>query len=88
MTIDKYPIEKLIGEEVLRAVSLAEAYDVAGLGDHIEGLERRRLADSNVYQVTPKGNTLLDLQKDSGDPSPKRELKKSLVTVPGLLAHS
>lgn len=87
MTLDKYPLVELMGEQVLRAVSLAEAFDTVGLGEHIVGLERRSIAKDRVYQVTPKGNTLMTLTHDDGDPSPKREEKHSFARVPGLLVH-
>lgn len=87
MTLDKYPLAHLMGEQVLRGVSLAEAFDRAGLGEFIVGLERRSIAKDRVYQVTPKGNTLVQLHEDDGDPSPKREEKFSFAKVPGLLVH-
>ena len=87
LTLSKYPLETLIGEKVLAAVSLAEAFDTVGLGEHIGGLEARRIATDRVYQVTPKGNTLMRLEEDSGDKTPKLEPRFKTVLVPGLLAH-
>jgi len=88
MTLDKHPLDKLLGEKVLRAVTMAEAYDYAGLDEFIPGLEARRLADDRVYQVTPKGNTLMQLLEDGGDRAPKREYKYKEALIPGLLTQN
>mgnify|MGYP004496641803 CR=1 FL=1 len=83
-TVDKYPLDHLIGEQILRSVSMDEAFEAVGLEEYIPGLEARRIAKDRVYQVTPKGNTLVSLEDDDGDSTPKFQERFSYVKVPGL----
>ncbi len=51
-----------------------EAYKKVGLYEtYAEGLDLSGFTDEQVYQVTPKGNTLLFIDNPSGVPSPKHE---------------
>ena len=87
MTMDTYPLAHLMGEKILQAVTMAEAFDAVGLSEYIPGLESRRIAQDRVYQVTPKGNTLTVLVDDGGDKTPRYERRLKPVQVPGLLAN-
>lgn len=57
---DKTTPERAIGDGLLRATTYGEAFRQLGFAENFgEELEARNLVDSQVFQVTPKGNTLV-----------------------------
>ena len=78
-------ITELVEQEVVVERSYGRAYEEMGLyDDYSEDLRRRSLIDDPVFQVTPKGNTLIFLTKDSGDKTPKEKRAESPAWVPQL----
>jgi hypothetical protein len=74
LTINSPTAEELVEEHgYLKPTTYEEAYDTAGLyDDFAEDLARRNLGQHAIYMVTPKGNTLLQLDT-GGSPSPPME---------------
>ncbi len=66
-----------------------QAYEIAGAVELIGGLRSRGVADLPVYQITPRGNSLIMLAPDGGDATPKedRQPEFSPARIPGLLTH-
>lgn len=86
LTFDSYTAAELVGEGMLRATTYREAYTQVGLSEYVPDLESRSLAEDKVFQVTPKGNTLVGLLPESGSASPKRspQFESRLAPVRGL----
>lgn len=80
-TFDKCSPDEMLGRQVLKSTTMAEAYERLGLVEFAEELERRNLASERVFQVTPKGNTLITPIRPGGDRSPKRETETSFVPI-------
>lgn len=77
---------KLVDEGLMRLTSYEEAYDNVGLYDEFgEELHLRGVAKDSVFQVTPKGNTLIFVSRDSGSKKPQEEREKSFEWLPGIL---
>lgn len=61
-------IDYLIEQEIIEPKTYGEAYQKAGQYEtYAHALDIHELKDKKVYQVTPKGNTLLFLAGDGGD---------------------
>ncbi len=74
-TLDAYSTETLVGLGLLAVESYRETFRRVGVYERYAAeLEARSLSDDPVYQVTPKGNTLVFLLGDGGDPAPRRNL--------------
>lgn len=84
---DKRSPQTLAEEGFLLRTTHAEAYERVGATEYIDGLRARSVDKESVYQVTPKGNSLLWLLDDDGDPTPKEEHQLELSRIPGLLAY-
>ena len=77
---------KLVDEGLVRLTTYEEAYDNVGLYDEFgEELHLRGVAEDSVFQVTPKGNTLIFVTRDSGSKKPQEEREKSFEWLPGVL---
>jgi hypothetical protein len=84
-SFDKPGLERLIELGMLARRTHEDAFEHAGLEDYIGGLRSRSMHDEIVYQVTPKGNTLVMVIPDGGDRSPKLEASPLAIRVPGIL---
>ena len=83
LSIDFLSPQQLLELGMLRQTSYQEAYKKVGLYDKFgEELKARRVAEDPVYQITPKGNTLVVLFPDSGRPNPRVEPETSLELAP------
>lgn len=89
LSLDKRPLGELMDEGMLTKTTHEQAYEAAGAEEYIDGLRLRRVADTVVYQITPKGNSLINLTPDNGNSSPRRDEESAFefAKVPGLLAH-
>ena len=87
LSVDKRKPEDLIKGGFIERRTHEQAYEQVGMVEYIDGLRERSVADELVYQVTPKGNTLLALIPDSGTKTPKKEPELSWGRIPGLIAH-
>jgi len=59
------------------------AYEQVGLEALIPELRARSMADAPVYQITPKGNTLVKLVSVGGTPQPKQQEQPDFSLRPG-----
>lgn len=87
LTADKRYPDDLVDEGMLIRTTHAEAYESVGATDYIDDLRARSVDREPVYQVTPKGNTVMHLMPDGGDTTPKTNPEPKLAHLPGLLAH-
>lgn len=89
ITFSKRPLAELIEKGLLNQTTHEQAYEAAGAEDYIDDLRLRRMADATVYQVTPKGNSMIALIPDAGERTPRQDEAKAFefAKIPGLLAH-
>lgn len=81
-------METLVEHGFVEATNYGEAYTQLEMPEMVETLERRSLAYDPVYQVTPKGHTLIMVTKTGGDKVEKPETKEVFEWVtPGRFAH-
>lgn len=86
LQVDFPTVDELIDREFIIQTSYGKAFEVLGSYDeYSEELRSRSLIDEPVFQVTPKGNTLVYLLADGGDTKPQKETEESPVFIPGLL---
>lgn len=87
LSIDHFTGESATEAGLLHSTTYTEAYKAVGayeqFADELHGLG---LADSQVHQVTPKGNGLLFLTKDGGDTTPQHQApRRSPGLLPGII---
>jgi hypothetical protein len=74
LTLNTYTVGELEDHGLVRQKTHREAYEHMGLYDaYAEDLSRRRMQDAPVFQITPKGNTLVFLTGSSGDQTPQEQ---------------
>lgn len=67
LTLDFPRLEDIIKEGFLKETTYREAYDKVGLWEKYRvALTLSNMADEKIYTVTPKGNTLVTLDRDFG----------------------
>ncbi len=88
LSFDKPGLERLIELGMLARRSHELAFEHAGMEQYIDDLRARSMHDAIVYQVTPKGNTLVMLTPDGGKRTPQRDAKPAPFKVPGLIPQA
>lgn len=87
LSLDTHKPEDLVDQGFLDRLAYIDAYDKVGLAStYANELQNRGLATQNVYQVSPKGNTLFRLVPDGGSKKRKEEPQPSFSFLPGKLA--
>ena len=72
-------LDKLIRDGLVEPTTYAKAFDRLGYYENLARLlDSKGFADKLVYQVTPKGNTLVSLIQEEGKPTPKRILEPAM----------
>jgi hypothetical protein len=75
-------IEELVGWGLIRETNYIEAYVRVGLYDKYKlAIDMKNLGNETVYQITPKGNGLVNIMLDGGEKTPEK--KKAMELVPG-----
>ncbi len=65
--VDFMPLEEVLEKGYLRETTYHQAYERVGLWEkYRQGIVLAGLADTQIYTVTPKGNSLVFLSKDGG----------------------
>ncbi len=86
-SFDTPTIDELVDAGMLRLTTQGEAYERVGLYDvYGEELSSRSVEDDPVFQVTPKGNSLVSLERDFGEKKPRESEMPNLGWVPNNLA--
>ena len=86
-SLDRPGVERLCELGMLARRTHEEAYERVGASQWIGDLRARSVADKPLYQVTPKGHTLIKLTPDGGDTAPKQKRQFAIDKVPGIFAH-
>ena len=85
LSFDIYTPDQLIQQGMLEKSTYGDAYQSLGIyKKYMEELGTRRLTEEPLFQVTPKGNTLIVLLPDFGERAPKEDTQTSPVFIPGL----
>lgn len=85
LQFDSYTAAELLDLGVLAEKSYGQAYENVGLyGEYADELKARSIIDEPVFQITPKGNTLVMLVEDGGDPQPDEKTQPSFAWLPGI----
>lgn len=85
LSFDKPSVDMLTEAGLVELTTHGQAYENVGLyGRYGKELGMRRVEDDPVFQVTPKGNTLIHIIPESGDPEPKEAPQKIFEWLPGL----
>lgn len=86
LCMDSHTPDQLVTHGMLALTNYRDAYKAVGREQDIPALESRSLADDPVYQVTPKGNTLVVLMPDGGQSSSRRDTESAPAfnMIPGL----
>ena len=87
-SVDKPGLERLIELGMLARRSHELAFEHAGMEQYIDDLRARSMHDEIVYQVTPKGNTLVTLEPDGGKRTRQPDAKPAPFKVPGLIPQA
>lgn len=86
LSIDMPKIETLVDLEFIRPTTYRDAYRRVGVYEsYAADLDAKGVTDDKVYQVTPKGNTLVYLVQPSGKPEPKTQQSPQTSVLPGML---
>ena len=80
MHADFPTIEELVEQGLVEETTYEEAYRSVGLYDqYSQSMGVLGISEETVYQITPKGNTLIDLSNDGGRKIKKSKRVKKLV---------
>jgi hypothetical protein len=80
-----YTVEELEEKGIVAKTTHQEAYEAAGVFDeYAVDLGYRRIEETPVFQITPKGNTLVRLLPDGGDKKPQEDRQPSFEWARGL----
>lgn len=89
-SFDTRTVDQLVQEGLIVGCTQQEAYERAEASEYIDDLRRRGTANEPVWQVTPKGNSLITLVPDDNNypvTDSARRLSLAPFLAPGLLAR-